>query len=227
VSAVLNPKSLLIFEHGGYDMAGEWEGTGGLYTYIEKGSDLNHNYKVDFRRDFKNRRKWFIWISMCLTACNSGDIHVFRGKAKSFKEAKEIAIREVLAYDQSEVPKQEIQKWCAEHALPVFALVCGDLKHIGTTFNSVFIDIQHYNNRAYVDRWLYFNDDIPDYGKYHHVYSLCLHYKVLYISETKNEGCCVIGGGVKDPVLLQKMIELVQGNPRYGHIFQKVSSTER
>lgn len=197
------------------DINGEWiPMIGNYYLYIPRHIyNINHNYEVDINK-FKS--KWILRIYMCLTANNSKEIALFSNSYKTLKLAKSEAIRFIKEYDSSEKAKADIEEWKANHALPVFIINNGEPELIGTTYDYIGND-----SRRKDDNFTYYNDDMPDYHyKYHtdKFYQLSKFYDRISISccEINPWGYC--GSGIKDEVLLNKMLDIIRPIPKYKHL---------
>lgn len=202
-----------MFCEGYTDINGEWNPTPGrYYDYIQRNIyNVNHNYEINIHK-FKS--KWLLRIYMCLTATNSKNIMLFNESYRTLKEAKSEAIRFIKEYDSSEKAKADIEEWKANHALPVFIINNGEPELIGTTYDYIGND-----SRRKDDTFTYYNDDIPDYWHYptDKFYQLSKFYDRISISccEINPWGYC--GSGIKDEVLLNKMLDIIRPIPKYKY----------
>ena len=205
-----------MFCEGYTDISGEWNPTPGrYYDYISRNIyNINHNYEINIHK-FKS--KWFLRIYMCLTASNSKNIELFKESYRTLKKAKSEAIRFLKEYDSSEKAKEDIENWKATHASPVFIVKDGEPELIGTTYRSLGNDSMKTN-----DHYTYYNDDMPDYRHYrsNKFYQLNKFYDRLSISYYELHPYGYYSSGMKDEVLLNKMLEVIKPIPKYQHIFK-------
>lgn len=117
------------------------------YTYVKV---QNHHFHIRVHKVKAN--KWKLEINLCLVDFNSDDILVYSEKRCKIKELKELAIRFINDYVESEQCLIDIEQWKNQNRQKVYD---ENFNYIGVAYHILPIEIL-------TKEFTYYNDAKPD-----------------------------------------------------------------
>jgi membrane carboxypeptidase/penicillin-binding protein PbpC len=178
------------------DCCDEYYWTGNYECFISR-PNTNHNYYVYICKGRKGKSKWSAGIYQSLSYSNSRNIEIENVESKTLKEISEKITNCINNYDKEDRPKKMVD-WLEKNRKPVFTIKNKEISIIGYAYSSATSDMQRQSNDSEKIKWLYYNDNIPDYSKNRRFMVLNKDFKNnFYIENVNNLGCGYSAGGIK------------------------------